>query len=292
MPGTCLYCYNETGVYEVGYHIACAKKILGQYPPPLIPFDEKQLQQLNKTQPNYIIERKKKGAEQARIVPQANGNWEIRTEQNKPIYLPEAEDLCLKMAALAGIKTATHTLIETVAEEQVLMVKRMGIPIRIGQLAKRKEGENQTGSYEQLIKAVEKVSAQPGLDKIELAERLLFAFLAGCGNVNWGTIYIDEVTNTLMPLANANPTSLLQPALANETDLLLGSKRSNITEQQIDRLFDKTGINHAARENSKRKFARLQRDWFEIVEESYLPERLKRSYIHILINRAERLNMM
>lgn len=292
MPGTCLYCYLETGAYEVGYHIACAKKILGQYPPPLIPFDGKQLRQLNKTQPNYIIERKKKGAEQARIVPQANGNWEIRTEQNKPIYLPEAEDLCLKMAALAGIKTATHTLIETVAEEQVLMVKRIGTPIRIGEIAKRKVGENETGSYEQVIKAVEKVSVQPGLDKIELAVRLLFAFLAGCGNINWGTIYIDEETNTLMPLANANPTTLLQPALANETDLLLGGKRSNITEHNIDMLFDKVGINIAARENSKRKFARLHRDWFELVEESYLPERLKRNYIHILINRAERLNMM
>lgn len=292
MPGTCLYCYNDTGTYEVGYHITCAKKVFGQYPPPLVPFDEKQLQLLNKAQPCYIIERKKRGAEQARIIPQANGNWEIRTKQNKPIYLPEAEDLCLKMAALAGIKTGLHTLIETVAEEQVLMVKRLDTGVSIGQLAKRKDGGNQTGSYEQLIKAVEKVSAQPGLDKIEMVERILFSFLAGCSTINWGNIFIDKANHNLLPMANATPTALLQPALANQMDLLLGSKRSNITEQQIDQLFNKTGINHAARENSKRKFARLQRDWFEIVEESYLPERLKRNYIHILINRAERLNMM
>ncbi|UPT65404.1 MAG: hypothetical protein M0D57_12640 [Sphingobacteriales bacterium JAD_PAG50586_3] len=107
-----------------------------------------------------------------------------------------------------------------------------------------------------------------------------------------GAIHIDITSNILSPLHVANPTTLLQPALANEMILLLGGKRSKISEQSFDLLFEKVGINPVAANNSRRKFTRILRSWFELVEESYLPERLKRNYIHILIKRAEQLGMM
>lgn len=292
MPGTCLHCYNETGAYEVGYHIACAKKMFGQYPPPLIPFTAEQLQKVIKTQPAFSIERKKKGAEQARIVPHKAGAFEIRTPQSKPLYLAEAEDICLKMAALVGIETINHSLVEDVEEELVLIIKNIPGQKSIAELMEISPVNYSTGSYEQLIKAIEKLSARPGLDKINMAERILFAFLTGCSSLDWGNVYINTTNNTLSPVAFANPTTLLQPALANEMILLLGGKRSNITEQSFDRLFEKVGINPVAANNSKKKFTRILRSWFELVEESYLPERLKRNYIHILIKRAEQLNMM
>jgi serine/threonine-protein kinase HipA len=292
MPGTCLYCYNETGAYEVGYHIACAKKMFGHYPPPLMPFTAEQLQKVIKSQPEFIIERKKKGAEQARIIPAKTGAYEIRTPQAKPLYLPEAEDLCLKMAALVGIETVNHSLVEDVEEELVLLIKNSPTTKSLGELLGMAENNYSTGSYEQLIKAIEKLSARPGLDKINMAERILFAFLSGCSGLDWGNAYINTTDNTLSPLNVVSPTTLLQPALANEMILLLGGKRSNINEQSFDRLFEKVGINTVAANNSKRKFTRILRSWFELVEESYMPERLKRNYIHILIKRAEQLNMM
>lgn len=292
MPGTCLHCYNETGAYEVGYHIACAKKMFGQYPPPLIPFTAEQLQKVIKSQPEFIIERKKKGAEQARIIPAKTGAYEIRTPQAKPLYLAEAEDLCLKMAALVGIETVNHSLVEDAEEELILLIKNSPTTKSLGELLGMAANNYSTGSYEQLIKAIEKLSARPGLDKINMAERILFAFLSGCSGLDWGNVYINTNNNTLSPLNVASPSTLLQPALANEMTLLLGGKRSNINEQSFDRLFEKVGINTVAANNSKRKFTRILRSWFELVEESYLPERLKRNYIHILIKRAEQLNMM
>lgn len=292
MPGPCLYCYAETGTYEVGYHVACAKKMFGQYPPPLIPFTASQLQKVVQLQPEFIIERKKKGAEQARIIPAKTGLFEIRTPQTKPLYLPEAEDLCLKMAALAGIDTINHSLVEDAEEELVLFIKNIPNTKSIGELMGMKVENYGTGSYEQLIKAIEKLSVRPGLDKINAAERVLFAFLSGCSALNWGNVHINTTDNTLSPMAFAPPTTLLQPALANEMALLLAGKRNSINEQSIDRFFDKVGINKTATYNSKRKFARILRNWFELVEESYLPERFKRSYIHIIIKRAEQLDMM
>jgi serine/threonine-protein kinase HipA len=292
MPGPCLYCYAETGTYEVGYHVACAKKMFGQYPPPLIPFTGEQLQKVIKSQPEFIIERKKKGAEQARIIPAKTGVFEIRTPQTKPLYLPEAEDLCLKMAALVGIETVYHSLVEDVEKELVLIIKNTNTNKSLGELMGISSANYSTGSYEQLIKAIEKLSVRPGLDKINMAERILFAFLSGCSGVDWGNVYINTADNTLSLLAFANPTTLLQPALANEMELLLGGKRSSITEQSVDRFFEKVGINPVAANNSKKKFTRILRSWFELVEESYLPERLKRNYIHILIKRAEQLDML
>lgn len=265
--------------------------MFGQYPPPLIPFDSKQVLQLSTTQPLFNIERKKKGAEQARILPHANGEYELRVNQTRPLYLPEAEDLCLKMAGLAGIKTIAHSLIENIDNEMVLMLKS-DENISIGKLAKINPEGYENGSYEQLIKAIEKHSSQPGLDKINMAERILFAFLAGCGNVHWGNTYINTQTNTLAPLSFANPTTLLLPALATEMALSIGSKRANFNSQSFSVLFDKVGINAVAAANSRQKLSRTLRYWFELVEDSFLPEKLKRNYIHILINRAERLNMM
>lgn len=266
--------------------------MFGQYPPPLIPFDSKQVLQLSTTQSLFNIERKKKGAEQARILPHANGEYELRANQTRPLYLPEAEDLCLKMAGLTGIRTIAHSLIENAEDEMLLMIKSELGQTSIGKLAKINPEGYENGSYEQLIKAIEKHSSQPGLDKINMAERILFAFLAGCGNVHWGNTYINTQNNTLAPLSFANPTTLLQPALATEMALSIGSKRANFNSQSLSVLFEKVGINAVAAANSKQKISRTLRNWFELVEESFLPERLKRNYIHILINRAERLNMM
>jgi serine/threonine-protein kinase HipA len=265
--------------------------MFGQYPPPLIPFDSKQILQLNTTRPQFSIERKKKGAQQARIIPHTNGEYELRAEQTKPLYLPEAEDLCLKMAKLAGIKTIAHSLIENADDEMVLMLKSEENS-SIGKLAKINPKGYENGSYEQLIKSIEKQSSQPGLDKINMAERILFAFLAGCGAIHWGNTFINTQTKTLAPLSAANPTTLLQPALGIEMTLSIASKRANLNNLSFSELFEKVGINAVAAGNSRRKFSRVLRNWFELVEESYLPERLKRNYIHILINRAERLNMM
>ena len=245
-----------------------------------------------KTQPLFIIERKKKGAEQARIIPNTVGRFEIRTEQAKPLYLPEAESLCLKMAELAGIETADNTLIENAGEEMVLMVNQPKNQQSIGDLSKIKPSGYDGGSYEQLVKAIEKASVQPGLDKINMAERLLFAYLAGCSTMNWGTIVYmaDGKACTVIqccahyPIAACISQSMLM--------LALGGKRSNITEQSFDIFFEKININTVAANNTKRRFTRLLRSWFELVEESFLPERLKRNYVHIVIDRAERLDMM
>ncbi|UPT65405.1 MAG: hypothetical protein M0D57_12645 [Sphingobacteriales bacterium JAD_PAG50586_3] len=160
--------------------------MFGQYPPPLIPFTVEQLQQVIKTQQVFTIERKKKGAEQARILPALAGSFEIRTPQAKPLYLPEAEDLCLKMAALVGIDTIKHSLVEDADGELVLFIKHNTEIKSVGELLQMPTTNYTTGSYEQVIKAVEKLSVRPGLDKINMAERVLFVFLTGCSAMDWG----------------------------------------------------------------------------------------------------------
>lgn len=291
MAGTCLYCYAPTGAYEVDYHANCARKFFKQYPPPLLPFTGKQLKDIGDSNTLYTIERKQRAAQQARIVPNNKGIYTLRSHIAKPLYLPAAESLCFKLAEIAGIKVVETCLIKDAEQDLVLALKK---PIAATPLLQLDKGKA-SASYEALIKAVEKHSVQPGLDKVYIAERLVFAFLTGISAINRQTVELvneDDNGRSLAPMAYCSPQALLQPALATEFDLQLAGKQSAVNERTFDVFFDKIGISPKVGNTIKNAYSKNMRVWFEMVEDSFLPEHLKRSYIHILLNRAEKLEIM
>jgi serine/threonine-protein kinase HipA len=291
MADTCLYCYAPTGVYEVDYHASCARKFFKQYPPPLLPFTGKQLKDIGGSNTLYTIERKQRAAQQARLVPNDKGIYTLRSHIAKPLYLPAAESLCFKLAEAAGIKVVETSLMKDAEQDLVLALKLPKAPTPLLNI----DAGKASASYEVLIKAIEKHCAQPGLTKVYMAERLVFAFLTGISAINRQTVeLVNEDDNgwSLAPMAYCSPQALLQPALAIELDLLLVGKQSAINERTFDVFFEKIGINTKVGNTIKNTFSKTMRVWFEIVEDSFLPEHLKRSYIHILINRAEKLEIM
>lgn len=290
MAATCLYCYGETGPYEGNFHITCSRKFFKTYPPPQLTFSAGQIRQLNATAGLYHMEAGKGPGMPKSILPHKSGTLEIRPEQTKPLYLPALEDLCFKLATEVGIDVLPHTLFENTEEELVLLVKYPAQPSIALDLNKA-----QTGSYEQMVKAIEKTSAQPGLDKVYFAERLLFAFFIGNAFVQWDTVFMTRQNDgrlILAPMQQAVSSALFQPALANELNLQLAGKRTGITEQTFDRFFERIELNTKVADTVKRKFSANLRNWFDIIETGFLPERLKRNFIHIIIARAERMNML
>lgn len=287
---TCLYCYEETGPYEGNYHLACAKRMFKTYPPPHISFTTAQLTNINNTQPHYIIEKRRGINGHRNLHPTTDGTYIIKPATDKPKYVPELENLCLKLASESGIHTVLHSLLEDADNDLVLVVKpnTVTIPLQPTSTARM-------ASYEQMVHAIEKQSVRPGLDKVLFAERLVFAFLTGDATISWANTLLYQSADdsyVLAPLQTATSTALLQPALAAELNLQLAGRTSNITEQTFDAFFEKIGINKVAAGNIKRRFSNSLRYWFNIVEMSFLPEKQKRNFILILIDRAERLNMM
>lgn len=293
MPGKCLYCYKETGQYEGAYHIACSQRVFKSYPPPALPFTAQQISAVNaQAQVYFTRERKQKTMQQSRLLPAPQGDWQIITSQTRPVYNTEADDLLLKLAGEAGINTLTSTLL-TDTEGELVLLKKSAALINLSVLSKVQQPTE--GSYLQVIKAIEKYSHRPGLDKIEFTERLLFGFLIGYSGINWQTVLLEVDANgklQLAPFHFAQPTAILQPAIAIEMDLLLGGKRTTINEATFNQLIEKAGVQPKVWAVSIRKFSRVLRVWFSTIENSFLPGETKRALVRLILQRAERLGVI
>lgn len=290
----CLYCYKPTGPYEGDYHIACAKTMFGSYPPPVLTFEAGQLQavaaQQGRAEALFIKERKPKGALQGRLLPNDNGAYEIIAATDRPIYMPRVEHLCLRLAAEVGITTINNTLLNA-ADEELVMVKQHTKQAALAQLTKKQNPE--TGTFEKLFKIIEKQSARPGLDKVYMAERLLFSFLIGNSRLHFGTTYLMGMEEYILaPLTTTTSTALLQPALADDFSLSMAGRRNNINEETFLNFFEKAGINQVVAKNMLRRYSRIFRAWFAIIENSFLSDDMKRRFVRIIMQRAERLEMM
>jgi serine/threonine-protein kinase HipA len=85
---------------------------------------------------------------------------------------------------------------------------------------------------------------------------------------------------------------LLQPALADDFSLSMAGRRNNINEETFLHFFEKAGINQVAGKNMLRRYSRIFRVWFAIIQNSFLSDDMKRRFIRIIMQRAERLEMM
>lgn len=291
----CLYCYKPTGPYEGDYHIACAKTMFGSYPPPVLTFEANQLQAVAAQQGRagalFSKERRPKGVLQARLLPNNSGVYEIKAAADRPIYIPELEHLCLKLAAEVGIPTITNTLLNT-ANEDLVIIKHYAPIATLAQLTSKENPE--AGTFEKLFRSIEKHSTQPGLDKVYMAERLLFSFLIGNSRLHFASTYMVDTGNGLQlaHLFETTSTALLQPALADDFSLSIAGRKNNINEETFLRFFEKAGINQLVAKNMLRRYSRIFRTWFAIIENSFLADDMKRRFVRLIMQRAERLEMM
>ena len=134
----CLYCYQELKEGQVDFHPSCARKFFGNSKAPILPYTRSNMSDLAR---QVIRASTSVTGVQAKMSLDVNpggknepakftivglwGKYIFKPQSAKYPNLPELEDLTMKMADVAHIRTARHTLLRLADGELGYLTLRM-----------------------------------------------------------------------------------------------------------------------------------------------------------------------
>ena len=310
----CLYCYKELRSGEVDFHPECARRIFGTATAPELPYTRDNMSELAskviKTSTSVTgvqaklsleIDRGRKNEPSRFTVVGLWGNYILKPQSRQYRCLPELEDVTMKMAETAKIKTARHSLIRFSDGELGYITMRMDrgregqkfSMLDMCQLTNRLTEHKYLGSYEQLARTVIKYSIAPYLDVQRFWEVVMFSWITGnsdmhCKNfslLDEGNGYLLSPAYDLLAVLLADPDDTDELAMP----VFTGSKTSGFDRDTFAQAFVQSGIPVRATEKRINKMAGNKDKWFEIIDSSFLPEDLKISYKNLILSRLRLL---
>jgi serine/threonine-protein kinase HipA len=220
----CLYCYQELEKGQVDYHPACARKIFGSETAPVLPYTRENMSELARqvirtsasvtgvqAKMSLDVNRGGKNEPAKFTIVGLWGKYIFKPQSGRYPCLPELEDLTMKMAEVAHIRTARHTLVRLADGELGYLTLRMD---------RGRKGE--------------KISM---LDMCQLTNRLT-------EHKYYGT-FMNAFTQSGIPIA--------------------------VAEKMIARM------------------TRYLPQWTALVDQSFLPEKMKGDYKHLLGKRTDKI---
>lgn len=224
----------------------------------------------------------------------------LKPKSNEYPMLPESEDLTMDMAAICGITTVPHALIEIQDGELAYITKRID---RDGnkkyamedfcQISGRLTEDKYKSSYEQCVKIIKNYSGQPGLDLSEFILRIIFCFVTGNSDMhlkNFSLIKKDDAgTYKLSDAYDLLPVQLIDPLDTEETALTMLGKKRNFTRNSFIQFSDTAGISKKVAENMINKVVSCENKFYDAIDKSYLTNDFKDNYKQLVKERIERL---
>lgn len=311
MMKRCLYCYKELAESEIDFHTKCSKKMFGFAAPPLVPFNEQDMEELaskiiydSKTvagvQPKLSLTVLSKNNEPKRFtIVGLLGDYILKPPTIIYPQLPEVEDLTMKLASIAQIQVVPHSLIRLQSGNLAYITKRIdrkkNVKIHMEdfcQLTERLTEDKYHGSHEQIVKVINKFSSRPGLDIINFYEQVLFSFLTGNADMhlkNFSLIYENPNEVYLTPAYDMVATFLVNPADDEELALTLNGKKKKITKRDFLNAFSAAKLETKQQEYIFKKMEKAKPKWIDLIKISFLDEDLKAKFNEIIEARFQRI---
>ena len=314
MSKPCLYCYQLLNENETDFHASCSKKIFSVTLPPVLPYSEKNMEELaaqviqtqaavTGVQPKLSLHLT--SAEQPNLAKRFTivGMWgEYILKPSSPHYpaLPEVEDLTMHLASIAKIKVVPHSLIRLSSGNLAYITKRIDRKGKVKfhmedmcQLTERLTEDKYQGSHEQVAKAILKYSANPGLDVINFFELVLFSFLTGNADMhlkNFSLIHQPTVGSVFSPAYDLVATALVNPADDEDLALTLNGRKKKLNRNDFISAFTRLGLDEKQQDNIFKKMEKALPIWFEFIDISFLSNEMKIAYKNLIQQRFHRLN--
>lgn len=308
----CLYCYQLLISEEQDFHSTCSRNIFGHLIPPVLPYEKDDIVELGLetvrnqvtvtgVQPKLSLTTAKKtkdGVARFTIVG-LWGEYILKPPSDQFRELPELEDLTMHLAQLARIKTVPHTLIRMASGELAYLTRRIdrekGERLAMEdmcQLTERLTEHKYQGSHEQIAKAIQRYSANPGLDIVGFYEQVVFAFLTGNSDMhlkNFSLIKTLRIGWGLAPAYDMVASKLVLPEDQEEMALALNGKKNKLKRGDFEAAMVKARIPEKAQERIFHRMAKAMPGWEVMIENSFLSVKTKAAYANLLKERADRL---
>ena len=312
----CLYCYQELEEGQVNFHPSCARKFFGSETVPQLPYTRDNMSELAKqvirtsasvtgvqAKMSLDVDRGGKNEPSKFTIVGLWGKYIFKPQSAKYPNLPELEDLTMKMAEVAHIRTARHTLIRLADGELGYLTLRMDrgkkgekiSMLDMCQLSNRLTEHKYHGTYQQLAETIKKYSSAPMLDVQRFWEIVLFSWMTGNSDMhckNFSLIDIGEGDYVLSPAYDLLAVLLVDPADTEEMAMSfsVGGEKSGFDRNTFLTAFTQSGISTTVAEMLIERMRSNLPKWKELVRMSFLPEKMKSDYCSLLENRDKALS--
>ena len=304
----CLICYKALDKSETNFHQKCLKKEFGINRMPEIDIDEKRLKSYAKdviaaniaitgVQPKLSLWLEKRKKNIRFTIVDGKSNFIIKPQSEIFQYLPENEDLCMRLASEFGIKTAKHSLVLLNSGNLAYVTKRFDrVEERklacedLCQLSETLTEHKYRGSYEKAGKTVRKFSITPGLDALSFFELVLFNYIIGNADMhlkNFSMLEDESGGLSLSPAYDLLSTYLAMENETEQTSLTINGKKNRVTKKDFDSLAESLSLNSKQRENIYEKYLVQNANVEWLIENSFLPCNHQEK-LHTLITQRKR----
>ena len=311
----CLFCYQELEDGQVDFHPACARKFFGSYTAPILPYTRDNMSELARqvirtsasvtgVQAKMSLDVNRGGKhEPAKLtIVGLWGKYIFKPQSDKYPCLPELEDLTMKMAEVARIRTARHTLIRLADGELGYLTLRMDrgrkgekiSMLDMCQLTNRLTEHKYYGTYQQLAETVKKYSSAPMLDVQRYWEVVLFSWITGNSDMHCKNFSLLDSGNgeyVLSPAYDLLAVLLADPADTEEMAMsfTVGGEKSGFDRNTFLTVFTQSGIPATVADRMIERMKAHHSEWKALISQSFLPEKMKADYCHLLNKRIELL---
>ena len=314
----CLCCGKPlTTEEQSGWHKRCVRKFFGTDTLPALDLSEESLQMYaNETvfkgltvpgvQRKMSLHLEYTDTPRLTLVDYPTG-YILKPQSPEYRCLPEAEDLAMRIAERAGVKTVPHALL-FVNGQYAYITKRIDRSIRgkrsatiqkyamedFCQLDGRLTADKYRGSYERCAKIISQYSARKGLDLSELYLRLVISFVSGNSDMhlkNFSLIETEPMSAQyiLSEAYDLLPVNLLLPEDREEFALTMNGKKANLSRKDFLIYAERCGIPKKAADKIIDSVLSAEPDFLSLCEDSYLSEDLRLGQKELVAARCGRL---
>ena len=313
----CLYCYHELEEGQVDFHPSCARKFFGSEIVPILPYTRNNMSELARqvirtstsvtgvqAKMSLNVNRGGKNEPAKFTIVGLWGKYIFKPQSAKYPNLPELEDLTMKLADVAHIRTARHTLIRLADGELGYLTLRMDrgkknekiSMLDMCQLTNRLTEHKYYGTYQQLAETIKRYSSVPMLDVQRYWELVLFSWMTGNSDMHCKNFSLIDAGNgeyVLSPAYDLLAVLLADPADTEEMAMSfsVGGEKSGFDRNTFMTAFVESGISVARSEKMIEKMKTYLPKWKELISQSFLPEKMKVEYCRLLDKRNSALDV-
>ena len=290
------------------FHPACARKFFGSETVPVFPYTRDNMSELARqvirtsasvtgvqAKMSLDVNRGGKNEPAKFTIVGLWGKYIFKPQSSQYPCLPELEDLTMKMAEAARIRTARHTLIRLADGEIGYLTLRMDrgrkgekiSMLDMCQLSNRLTEHKYFGTYQQLAETVKRFSSAPMLDVQRYWEVVLFSWITGNSDMhckNFSLLDSGDGEYVLAPAYDLLAVLLADPADTEEMAMsfTVGGDKNGFDRNTFLTAFTQSGIPAAVADKMIVRMKGYLPVWKELIGQSFLPDQMKADYCHLL----------
>lgn len=236
------------------------------------------------------------------IVGALNGKYILKPPFELYPQMPEIEALSMLLARVCGIDTVPFLLIPMKSGELAYLTRRIDrvannikLPMEDAcQFTERLTEHKYRGSYEQIAKSIITYAENPLLDVVKFYQQVIVSFLIGNNDMhlkNFSLIAFKDHQYQLAPAYDMVAVKLAIPEDFEEMALNLNGKKRKLKRIDFNEAMAKAHIPEKAIDNLWNRIEKGMQNWKDLIENSFLSDDKKETFLEMIDSRAKQLNL-